>query len=274
MAADRARGHDGLLDGKVALVTGGSRGLGRQMVLAFAAAGADVAIVSRKAAACEALADEVRVTTGARAFPYAAHVGRWDDLERLVDAVYDEFGTLDVLVNNAGIAPLYPGLDGVSEELFDKVIGVNLKGPFRLAALVGPRMVRSGGGSIINVSSVASVRPTPNDLPYAAAKAGLNALTAGFAQAYGPTVRVNTIMAGPFLTDISNAWDRPAFDAMAARFPLGRGGQPDEIVGTALYFAGPASSFTTGATLAVDGGQALITYLAAEAGPDRLTEWH
>ncbi len=253
-------GDEPMLAGKVALVTGGSRGLGRQMVLAFAQAGADVMITSRKLAGCEAVADEVRRRTGRRAFPYAAHVGDWDGITGMVDAAYGEFGHVDVLVNNAGIAPLYPSLEEVSEELFDKVMAVNLKGPFRLTALVGSRMVRDGGGSIINVSSVAAIRPTPRDLPYAAAKAGLNTLTTGFALAFGPAVRVNTIMAGPFFTDISEAWDAEAFETLARRFPLRRGGQPDEIVGAALYFASRASSFTTGAVLTVDGGQATTPY--------------
>jgi NAD(P)-dependent dehydrogenase (short-subunit alcohol dehydrogenase family) len=247
------------LDGKVALVTGGSRGLGREMVLAFARAGASVAIASRKADACEALADEVRLALGRPASGHACHVGRWSELDDLVDAVYDIHGQVDVLVNNAGVAPLYPSLVDVSEELLDKVIAVNLKGPFRLSALVGARMAARDGGSIINISSVAAIRPTPNELPYAAAKAGLDACTAGFALAYGPTVRVNTIMAGPFFTDISTAWDLDAFGEMATTYPLGRGGQPDEIVGAALYLASNASSFTTGSVLRVDGGQAVAS---------------
>jgi NAD(P)-dependent dehydrogenase (short-subunit alcohol dehydrogenase family) len=107
------------------------------------------------------------------------------------------------------------------------------------------------------VSSVAAVRPTPNELPYAAAKAGLDALTAGFAQAYGPKVRVNTIMCGPFFTDISKAWDRAAATKMFSAYPLGRGGDPEEVVGAALYLASEASSFTTGSILRVDGGQAI-----------------
>jgi NAD(P)-dependent dehydrogenase (short-subunit alcohol dehydrogenase family) len=243
------------LSGRVALVTGGSRGLGKEIALAFAAAGADVAIVSRKLDSCEELADEVRRTTGRRAAAVAAHVGDWNALPAMLDEVEDQLGPCDVLVNNAGIAPLYDGLDGVSEELFDKVIAVNLKGPFRLMALAGRRMVEHGGGSIINISSIASVRPTTSDLPYAAAKSALNTLTAGFAQALGPTVRVNTIVAGPFLTDISKAWDHDAFEDAVAAYPLRRGGQPNEIVGAALYFAGPGSSYTTGALLAVDGGR-------------------
>jgi NAD(P)-dependent dehydrogenase (short-subunit alcohol dehydrogenase family) len=246
------------LQGKVALVTGGSRGLGRQMAMAFAGAGADLVVASRKLEACERTAYEVRRDTGRRCLPYSCHVGHWDELTGLVDATYEEFGRLDILVNNAGMSPLYPNLDRVSEELFDKTIGVNLKGPFRLSALAGPRMKEAGSGSIINVSSVAAVRPTPNELPYAAAKAGLNALTSGFALALGPEVRVNTLMAGPFLTDIAAAWDMDAFNAHAARaFPLRRGGQPHEIVGAALYLASPVSSFTTGAVLTVDGGTAI-----------------
>jgi NAD(P)-dependent dehydrogenase (short-subunit alcohol dehydrogenase family) len=241
--------------GKVALVTGGSRGLGREMVLALARCGADVVIASRKLDSCAELARAVESETGRRALPMAAHVGRWDDCDRLVDAVDAEFGRIDVLINNAGMAPLYPRLSDVSEDLFDKVIGVNLKGPFRLGALVGERMQATAGGTIVNISSIAAVRPTMTDLPYAAAKAGLNTLTQGFAVAFGPTVRANGIMVGPFLTDISKAWDVPAFEAFAkSRFPLGRLGQPPEIVGAALYLASDASSFTTGTVLTVDGG--------------------
>jgi NAD(P)-dependent dehydrogenase (short-subunit alcohol dehydrogenase family) len=243
-----------VLDGKTALVTGGSRGLGREMVLAFARAGADVVIVSRKLAACEELAREVTAETGRRAVPLAGHVGDWDALEPLVDTVWNQVGPLDVLVNNAGISPLYDGLLDVTEALFDKVVDVNLKGPFRLTALVGARMTQ---GSILNISSTASLRPAQGELPYAAAKAGLNVLTAGFAQALGPKVRVNAIVCGPFLTDISQAWDMPAFEAAASRYPLGRGGRPEEIAGAAVYFASDASSFATGATLILDGGQTL-----------------
>jgi NAD(P)-dependent dehydrogenase (short-subunit alcohol dehydrogenase family) len=245
------------LEGKVALVTGGSRGLGKEMVLAMARAGADVAITSRKVDTCKEVAAEVEATTGRRTFIHACHVGHWDEIGPLVDATYAEFGKVDVLVNNAGMSPLYPDLVSVSEELFDKVVGVNLKGPFRLAALVGARMVEGDGGSIINVSSVAAVRPTPNELPYGAAKAGLEALTIGFAQAYGPTVRVNTIQCGPFFTDIAEAWDMGRAEKLFARYPLARGGQPHEVVGAALYLASDASSFTTGTVLRVDGGQAI-----------------
>jgi NAD(P)-dependent dehydrogenase (short-subunit alcohol dehydrogenase family) len=191
---------------------------------------------------------------GVRAGGYACHVGRWDELEPLVDGVYRDFGRIDVLVNNAGISPRYDRLSDVSEELFDKVIGVNLKGPFRLAALVGERMVQDGGGSIINVSSTGAVRPTGDIVPYAAAKAGVNAVTVGLAHAFGPTVRVNAVMPGPFLTTISRAWDMETFRERARTFPLRRAGASDEIAGAVLYLASDASTYTTGSVLTVDGG--------------------
>lgn len=241
------------LSGKVAVVTGGSRGLGREMVLAFAAHGADVVIASRKVANCESVADEVR-GLGRRALAVGYHAASWSDADALADAAYNEFGRVDVLVNNAGMSPLYPSLTDVSEELFDKVIGVNLKGPFRLSANIGTRMVADGGGSIINVSSVASHRPSPTEAPYAAAKAGINSLTRSLAAAFGPKVRVNCIVPGPFLTDISKAWDMNTFSEHAkTAYALGRGGEPGEIVGAALYFASDASSYTTGALLDIDG---------------------
>jgi NAD(P)-dependent dehydrogenase (short-subunit alcohol dehydrogenase family) len=243
------------LTGKVALVTGGTRGLGREMVAGLAQAGADVIIASRDAEACAAYATEITAATGQRALPYGVHVGHWDELDGLVEAAYAAYGRVDVLVNNAGMSPLYDSVDAVSEALFDKVIAVNLKGPFRLSALVGTRMAAGAGGSIINVSSAAAVRPRADVLPYAAAKAGLNALTAGLARTFGPTVRCNAIMAGTFLTDISRAWDHDRFAERARGFALQRGAQPREIVGTALYLASDASSYTTGAVITVDGGQ-------------------
>ncbi len=247
---------DELLDfkGKVALVTGGSRGLGRAMTLALAERGANVVIASRKADVCEAVAEEARAL-GVEALPYACHVGHWEQLGELADAAYERFGKVDVLINNAGMSPLYPSLGAISEELFDKVLSVNFKGPFRLSALIGERMAGGEGGSIINISSTASLNPSPTSEPYGAAKAGLNAITRSFAFAYGPKVRVNCIVAGPYLTDISKAWDMEAFEKRAkTSLALGRGGQPNEIVGAALYLASDTSSFTTATLIRVDGG--------------------
>ncbi|MGH6956709.1 MAG: SDR family NAD(P)-dependent oxidoreductase [Caulobacteraceae bacterium] len=242
------------LKGKSALVTGGSRGLGRAMALAFAAAGADVAIVSRKLDACEATAREIEAL-GVRAFPRACHMGRWDEIEPMAEAVWGALGKVDILVNNAGMSPLYPSLSAVTEDAFDKVIGVNFKGPFRLTALLGERMAAGAGGSVINISSIAAVEASPYALPYAGAKAALNALTSGFSAAYSPKVRVNSIVVGPFATDIAEHWadppdhDHPGFTKAGLRV-----GQPDEIVGLALYLASDASSFTNGAMIRVDGG--------------------
>lgn len=242
------------LTGKVALVTGGSRGMGREMALAFAEHGADVIVASRKLDACETVATEVRAL-GRRALPVAANVGRWADCDALIDAAYEEFGKVDVLVNNAGMSLLYDKLSNVTESMFDKVVALNLKGPYRLSAVIGERMAEGEGGSIINISSVAASNPAPNAEPYGAAKAGLNNITRSFAFALGPKVRVNSIMAGPFLTDISKAWDMDAFEERArTAIALKRGGQAHEIVGAALYLASAASSFTTGSVMRVDGG--------------------
>jgi NAD(P)-dependent dehydrogenase (short-subunit alcohol dehydrogenase family) len=243
------------LTGKVALVTGGSRGLGRAMVSALAASGADVVVTSRDAEACRAVAKQVSEQSGRRAFARACHVGRWDEIGGLVDDVYAEMGRVDVLVNNAGISPLYAALDTVDEALFDKTVAVSLKGPFRLSALVGTRMAARDGGSIISISSTAAVKPRPAYVPYAAAKAGLNALSEGLARTFGPKVRSNVVMAGPFQTDITANWDWDVFNAWVKEFALGRIGQPEEIVGAVLYLASDASSYTTGTILTVAGGE-------------------
>ena len=239
------------LEGKVALVTGGSRGLGREMVLAFAKAGADVVITSRKVEACEELAREVE-GLGRKALPFACHVGKWDQIEALVEKAYEVFGRVDILVNNAGMSPLAPSSAETSEELFDKVVGVNFKGPFRLTSLVGERMMAGDGGSIINISSSGAIFPQPRFGPYAGAKAGLNALTGVFAREFGPKVRVNTISAGPFLTDISKSWAPEKREKFQSA--IGRPGRPEEVVTTALYLASPASSYTTASFIRVDGG--------------------
>ncbi|GAB4586761.1 SDR family NAD(P)-dependent oxidoreductase [Nocardia sp. IFM 10818] len=242
------------LSGRVVVVTGGSRGLGREMVLAFADAGADVVIASRKIEACEALATEVRDKTGQRALAAQCNVGDWAQCGHLVEAAYGEFGRVDVLVNNAGMSLLYPSLEEVSEAMFDKVIATNLKGTFRLSALIGARMAAAGGGSIINISSVEAVQPEPMAVPYAAAKAAVESLTVGLARTYGPAVRVNTIRCGPFDTDIAKSWPPEVREFMAGHTVLGRIGAPGDIVGAALFLASEASAFCTGSTLAIDGG--------------------
>ncbi|PKB14384.1 NAD(P)-dependent dehydrogenase (short-subunit alcohol dehydrogenase family) [Novosphingobium kunmingense] len=237
--------------GKVVLVTGGSRGLGYQMVKAFAERGANVIIASRKLDNCEAVADECRAL-GRRALALSAHVGRWAECDALIEAAYAEFGRIDVLVNNAGMSPPCPSHE-LGESLFDSVLNLNFKGPFRLASQIGHRMAQGDGGCIINISSTGALMALPGVVPYGAAKAALNAMTVSLSREYGPKVRVNTISAGPFLTDIADAWDPAKREKQPVA--LGRPGNPEEIVTAALMLASPASSYTTGALLRVDGGQ-------------------
>lgn len=240
--------------GKVVVITGGSRGIGHEMALAFARAGATIVVASRKLPACEATVKEIQAL-GSDGSAHAIHVGKWEDCNRLFEEVYERWGRADVLINNAGLSPLSPAL-ATTEDLFDKIIGVNLKGPYRLSVLFGSRMAAGDGGVIINISSTASARPDKDMAIYGAAKNGLNLLTQTFAQEYGPKVRVNCIMCGPFHTDISKGWSRTPEYTQRAKdiFPLQRAGEPAEVAGAAMYFASPAASFTTGAILIIDGG--------------------
>lgn len=245
------------LSGKVAVITGGSRGLGLQMAWAYARAGANVVIASRKVENCKTVAAEIQSETGQECVGVGCHAAKWEECDRLFEAAYAKFDHIDILVNNAGMSPIYDSVLDVTEDLFDKVLNVNLRGPFRLSSLFGTRMAEGNGGSIINVSSTASVQPTANVIPYSGAKAGLNAMTVGFSRALAPKVRVNAIMPGPFLTDISKAWDMEAFNKSAKKsIPLQRGGEPEEIIGAALYLASDASSYTTGSIIKIDGGSA------------------
>jgi NAD(P)-dependent dehydrogenase (short-subunit alcohol dehydrogenase family) len=228
-------------DGKVVVITGASKGLGRAMALGFAEAGAAV-VVSIRAAGGSALA-------------IACHVGDWGQCEALIASVVASFGRVDVLVNNAGIAPVPPSLAEVTSELFDKTIAVDLKGPLRLTALAAQHM--PPGGAIINVSSKASTHPSPFTVVYAAAKAGLNALTIAAAQEFGAKgIRVNCIVCGTFDTDSfrSSIPTEAAAEAMAGRVSVGRVAAADEIVGTALFLASDASSYLNGELLVLDGG--------------------
>ncbi|MBF32925.1 MAG: short-chain dehydrogenase [Hyphomonadaceae bacterium] len=236
--------------GKTVLVTGGSRGLGYEMVKAFAEQGADIIIVSRKLDACEEVAEEVR-KLGRKALALSAHCGKWEEIDPMIEKAYEAFGKVDILVNNAGMSPRVPSHE-VPETLFDSVLNLNFKGPFRIGSQIGKRMADGDGGVIINISSTGALMPLPEVVPYSGAKAALNAMTVSFAREYGPKVRVNTISAGPFLTDISKAW--PEKMRETADNALGRPGKPEEIVTAALCLASDASSFTTGTILRVDGG--------------------
>ena len=242
------------LSGKVAVVTGGSRGIGRAVAEGLAVAGADVVIASRKMENCEKAAREIHTATGRRALPVRCHLGHWEDCDQLVDTVYRELGRCDVLVNNAGMSPAYDDVTTVTKDLYDKVHAVNASGPFHLSALMGALMATADGGSIINVSSVGSLRPTAGDLPYAMAKAALNALTLGLAGAWAPKVRANLVLPSASDTDLTAAWPAETKERIAEMNPMKRLGRPEDMVGVCIFLASDASSYVNGAQIPVDGG--------------------
>jgi NAD(P)-dependent dehydrogenase (short-subunit alcohol dehydrogenase family) len=246
------------LDGKVALVTGATRGLGLAIARGLAEAGASVVVSSRKAEACEKVAAEIAGEFGVRTLALPLHVGQWDAIEPAVAHVVGQLGQLDVVVNNAGIAPLAPSLLEVGESLFDKTMDVDLKGPFRLMAVAGAHMRDRGTGSIVNISSIGAHRPSPAEAMYAAAKNGLNALTQAFAQEYAPYVRVNCIMPGAFATDMAADWDDDFIGLVTRGLPAQRLGRPEEIVGMVVHLAGDRAGYTTGSIIAVDGGRTAV----------------
>lgn len=249
------------LEGKVALVTGGSRGLGRAMVLGLARAGADVVIASRKLDTCEHVAEEVRAL-GRRALPVAAHAGRMDSLDALLDRTYASFGRLDVLINNAGTNPVTAGLSELTPELFQKVFEVNTKGPWYLASRAAPRMATHGGGSIINIISVGGLKPPAYQGFYAGSKAALHAMTKVMAAEWASMgIRVNAIAPGSFHSDMLDAALRilPGFEEGSRDASLQkRIAETDEIIGPVMYLASDMSKFTTGATLVADGGYLVL----------------
>ena len=237
--------------GQIALVTGGSRGLGYQMVKAFAERGADVIIASRKLDNCEAVAEEVRAL-GRKALAVSAHVGKWPECDRLIEEAYAAFGRVDILVNNAGMSPRMPSHE-VTEQLFDSVVNLNFKGPFRLASQVAKRMMDGDGGCIINVTSSGSMMPLPETVPYGSSKAALNAMSKSLAWEYAPKVRINTLSPGAFRTDIAAAW--PDKGQGPIPIPRGHAAEPEDIVTAALFLASPASVNVTGSLVRCDGGQ-------------------
>ena len=240
--------------GKVVVVTGGSRGIGRAIATGFAAAGADVVIASRKLPNCSALAAELDADYGVSCLPIAYHAATWADSDRVADEVLRRYGRCDVLVNNAGMSPLHDGVATIKEEYYDKVLGVNLKGPFRLSARLGAHLAENGGGSIINVSTIGSLRPAAHEIVYSMAKAGLNALTIALSGEFAPSVRVNGLLPGAVDTDIAAAWSPEMRETAAQGAPLSRLGTPQDFVGPALWLASERSAFVTGTLIRVDGG--------------------
>lgn len=245
------------LTGKVALVTGGSRGLGRAMALGLAGAGAHVIVASRKLANCERVCDEIRLE-GGQAAPCAVNVGNTASIDQMLDSAWDAFGRIDILVNNAGINPSFGALSELSPELFQKIFDVNLRGPWYLASRLAPRMGKAGGGVVINVISVAALKPTAWMGFYAATKAGLNALTRVMAEEWAPLgIRVNSLAPGSYHSDMFDTASAaaPGWEASAAAAALqNRVAEAGEIIGPVLFLASELSAYMTGTTLVSDGG--------------------
>jgi dehydrogenase/reductase SDR family protein 4 len=244
------------LEGRVALVTGGSRGIGRAIVLAMAAAGARVAVCSRKREACDTVVAEVEAAGGS-AVAIPGNVGRAEDARRIVEETVERFGALDILVNNAATNPQYGPLVDAPDSAVDRIFEVNVQGPLRLVSAAVHASMSERGGAIINISSVGGISPEPLIGAYNASKAALINLTRTLAQELGASgIRVNAIAPGLVETDFARVLiETPEIhDHIVARSALRRHAQPDEIAGAAVYLASDAASFVTGAVLVVDGG--------------------
>ena len=248
------------LTGKVAVVTGSTRGIGRAMAQGLAEAGASVVISSRKQDLCDQVAAEVEDATGAAAFGRACHVGEWDAVPDFVDAVVERFGRIDVLVNNAGISPSRAGVSDMTLDLWRKIFAVNLEGPLRMSQCVAPVMRDGGGGSIVNIGSMAGYHAGSAVSAYGASKAALLNISRTMAMEWVDWgVRVNVLSPGPFVTEMVEGAERnaPGFKAMIAEGTLmKRVAEPAEIVGPVVYLASDASSFVTGDDISVSGGMA------------------
>jgi NAD(P)-dependent dehydrogenase (short-subunit alcohol dehydrogenase family) len=246
------------LTGRVAIVTGSTRGLGRAIVEGLARAGASVVVSSRKQERCDQVVADIRAA-GGKAVGIACHVGDWDAIPQFVDAVVNEYGRIDVLFNNAGINPMVEDINSVSFDLWRKVFNVNVEGALRMSQCVAPVMRDNGGGSIINVGSMEGYSPShPRSVVYGAAKAALRNLTLSMANTWCPwAVRVNLLCPGPFATEMLLDAEREfpgALAMLAGMNPQNRVADLHEIIGPALYLASDASSFVTGDDITVSGG--------------------
>jgi len=246
------------LDGKVALVTGASKGIGEAMAYALAGFGARVVVSSRKQDAVDEVADSFK-TDGLEATGIAANMGNTDDIHSLVDKTVKVYGGLDIIINNAAANPIFGPVQDTDERAFDKIIDVNLKGPFELCKKAYPILKQRGGGSIIHISSVGGRTPEAGIGIYSVSKAAIINLTRAMAQDWGAdNIRVNAICPGLIKTKFSEAlWnDEHSLDRFVKRIPLGRIGEPDDIAGLAVYLASTASAYCTGGVYMVDGGYA------------------
>ncbi len=246
------------MSGKVAVVNGASRGIGEAIARGLASCGAQLVLSSRSLESVQEVADGI-VAEGGNAVARACHAGHLDEIEELFTGVQEEFGRLDILVNNAATNPYYGPADGLPPEAFDKTVDVNLKGPYFMMARALPLMIQSGGGSIVNVASVAALIPFPGQGVYSMTKAGLISLTRSFAKEYGQQgIRVNAILPGLVETKFAAAMtEDPSIQKWVSRLPAGRAGQPKDMVAGVLYLLSDSAAYTTGTTLVMDGGATL-----------------
>lgn len=244
------------LDGKIALVSGASKGIGETMARTLAEFGAKVVVSSRKQEAVDAVAAQFRAN-GLEATGIAANMGNIPDIQSLLDKTVEVYGGLDIIVNNAAANPVFGPVQNTDERAFDKIIDVNLKGPFELCKRAHPIMRRRGGGSIINISSIGGLKPESGIGIYSVSKAAIISLTQAMAQDWGADgIRVNAICPGLIKTKFSEAlWqDQQIHDQFVNRIPLGRIGEPGDIAGLAVYLASDASAYCSGGFYMVDGG--------------------
>ena len=253
-------GHQDLFDltGKVAIVTGATKGIGRAMAEGLAQAGATIVVSSRKQDLCDEVAEQISIATGSKAVGVACHVGDWDHIPHFVHEVMKQLGRIDVLINNAGINPTRTTIEDMPLDLWRKVFNVNLEGPLRTSQLVAPIMRGQGGGSIINIASMAGYSGGAPISSYGASKAALMNLTKSMSQEWAPwNVRVNSLAPGPFMSEMVEgaARVRAGFKELIAGGTFQkRIAEPWEIVGPVVYLASDASTFVTGDDISVSGG--------------------
>ena len=263
------------LRGKKAVVTGASRGIGKAIALGFAKAGAKVVVTSRKMNDLESTTAEIK-TFGGEAFPVQAHLGKMEEINRMVNTMMDKFGRIDILVNNAGTNPAMGTVLDANERLWETIMNLNLKGLYFASQAVAKIMKKQGSGKIINIASIDGIKPEPGVSIYNISKAGVRMVTSAFAIELAPfNIQVNTIAPGPISTRLLDShWFhltpeefKKQKEELAKMTPMGRIGEPDEIVGAAIYLASDASSYTTGAEIVVDGGTLLFALLQAPLPP-------
>lgn len=246
------------MSGKVAVVNGASRGIGEAIARGLADCGAMVVLTSRRQESVQKVADEI-TGSGGKAVAMACHAGHLDEIEALFEYVDKEFGRLDILVNNAATNPYFGPATDLTPEAFDKTVDINLKGPYFMLCKAVPLMAKSGGGSVVNVASIAALISLPGQAVYSMTKAGLVSITRSFAKEYGKQgIRVNAILPGVVETRLAAALiEDPGVQKWLSQLPASRAGRPDDMVGGVLYLLSDQAAYTTGTTLVMDGGATL-----------------